>query len=113
MHVGEEGKVGVGRGALRAGPGGFHGLPIVEVEFDDGVPAGVCTVGIGGDVILFVMTQAGESFGERGVDLLEVMAELFGSEIGAAVEDDHEFEHVSCRGAEFLSPLRGLIARCI
>ena len=55
-------------------------------------------------MILFVVAEAGESFGERGVDLFEMVAELLLCQIGAAVEDDHEFEHGLTK---FLSPLRG------
>lgn len=66
---------------------------MVEVEFNDGVPAGVVTFGILNGVVLCVFLQAGERHGQGRVDVFEVMAELGRSEIWAAVQDDHEFEH--------------------
>ena len=78
---------------MRAGPGGFHGFPIFEIKFDDGVPAWGIAFGIFEDVILFVVEKAGEGPRQRSVDLFEMVTELFSGSIGAAVEDDHELEH--------------------
>lgn len=52
-------------------------------------------------MILLVAAKSGESFGERRVNFLQMPTEFGGREIGAAINDNHEFQHV------FLSPLRG------
>lgn len=46
-EVSEEREIGVGGGALWAGPGSFHGFCVVKIEFDNGIPTGVLAVGIG------------------------------------------------------------------
>lgn len=95
IHVGEQGKIGVGCCALRTFPGGFHRFPTIEIEFDNGVPSGMLALGIGANVILPVFPQTGKSLRQRRMNLLQVAAKLRRSEIGAAVKDDHELEHGS------------------
>lgn len=64
---------------MRTGPGGLHRIPIIEIEFDDGVPAGGFALGIGADVILLVVLQAGKILCQRGVDVLQMATELCGT----------------------------------
>lgn len=92
-EISEEREIGIGGGALRAGPGRVHGLAVVKVEFDDGIPSGVLAAGIGCDVVLAVALEPRKISGQRCVDLFEMLEELSLSQIGPAIEDDHELQH--------------------
>src|SRR5258708_792089 len=74
--IGELGKV-VGRElAFGRGPGRLHAGPIVPIELDDRIPAGVLPVRIGLEVVLHVSAQAGQPTRQRAVLAPEELLKL-------------------------------------
>src|ERR1700756_294010 len=101
-HVGEEREIGIGCGALRTRPGGFHRFPTIKIKFDDGIPLRMGAAGVSERVVLLVPLQSGKFSRQGCVDFFEMLAELRGIQIRPATENHHELQH--SRYAASISP---------
>jgi len=71
----------------------LHCLEVVPPDLDHGVPAGVFARCVRSGVVLDVASEAGKLLDEGAVHLAQVPSELFGGEVGSAVEHGDELEH--------------------